>query len=55
MRRIELNANSLAQFVDPLPLPEIAAPSGHRADPDNPALRAVVAAGRKGTILPAGS
>lgn len=37
--RTQLNANSLAQFVDPLPLPEIIAPSGHRPSPDNPAVQ----------------
>ncbi len=37
--RTQLSASSLAQFVDPLPLPEILQPSGHRPDPDNPALQ----------------
>ena len=37
--RTQLNANSLAQFVDPLPLPETIAPSGHRPSPDNPAVQ----------------
>jgi spore coat protein A len=36
--RAQLNAGTLAQFVDPLPLPEIISPSGHRPSPDNPAL-----------------
>ena len=31
--RTQLNANSLAQFVDPLPIPEIAKSSGHTAQP----------------------
>jgi spore coat protein A, manganese oxidase len=37
--RTQLNARSLAQFVDPLPLPEIMQPSGHRASPDDPAVQ----------------
>jgi spore coat protein A len=37
--RPQLNTNSLAQFVDPLPLPEIIQPSGHRPSPDNPAIQ----------------
>jgi spore coat protein A len=37
--RIQLSANTLAQFVDPLPLPEIIQPSGHRPSPDNPAVQ----------------
>src|SRR5271163_5374567 len=37
--RTQVNASSLAQFVDRLPLPEIASPSGHRASPDNPAIQ----------------
>jgi spore coat protein A len=36
--RPELNASSLAQFVDPLPLPEIIQPIGHRPSPENPAV-----------------
>ncbi|MGA2357024.1 MAG: multicopper oxidase [Terriglobales bacterium] len=36
--RTQLNANSLAQFVDPLPLPEVIEPNGHRPSPDNPAV-----------------
>jgi spore coat protein A, manganese oxidase len=35
--RTQFNARSLTPFVDPLPLPEIIAPSGHRPSPDNPA------------------
>jgi spore coat protein A len=31
-----LDPNSLARFVDPLPLPQIAQPIGHRPAPDNP-------------------
>ncbi|MGD0825187.1 MAG: multicopper oxidase [Terriglobales bacterium] len=34
--RIQLMASSLAQFVDPLPLPEIIQPSGHRPSTDSP-------------------
>jgi len=37
--RTQFNARSLTPFVDPLPLPEIIAPSGHRPSPDNPALQ----------------
>jgi spore coat protein A len=37
--RTQLDASSLAQFVDPLPLPEIIVPSGHRPGPDNPAVQ----------------
>jgi spore coat protein A, manganese oxidase len=37
--RTQLNASSLTQFVDPLPLPEIIQPSGHRTSPDNPAVQ----------------
>lgn len=37
--RTQLNASSLAQFVDPLPLPEIIQPNGHRPSPDNPAVQ----------------
>lgn len=37
--RTQLNASSLAQFVDPLPLPEIIQPSGHRPSPDNRAVQ----------------
>jgi spore coat protein A len=33
--RTQLNATSLAQFVDPLPLPDIIQPSGHRPSPDD--------------------
>ncbi len=32
-----LDLNSLAKFVDPLPIPKIAAPKGTRPHPDNPA------------------
>jgi spore coat protein A len=37
--RTQLNASTLAQFVDPLPLPEVIAPSGHRPSPENPAAQ----------------
>jgi spore coat protein A len=37
--RTQLNVNSLAPFVDPLPLPEIIAPSGRRPSPDDPAAQ----------------
>jgi spore coat protein A len=37
--RKRLNANSLAQFVDPLPLLETIQPSGHRTSPDRPAVQ----------------
>jgi spore coat protein A len=37
--RTQLNASTLAQFVDPLPLPEILQPVGKRPSPDNPALQ----------------
>ena len=37
--RPQLNASSLAQFVDPLPLPEIVSPSGHRPSPENSAVQ----------------
>ncbi len=33
--RTQLNASALAQFADPLPLPEIIQPNGHRPSPDN--------------------
>lgn len=33
--RTELNTSKLAQFVDPLPLPEVIAPSGHRPSPED--------------------
>ncbi len=36
--RSQLQANSLAQFVDPLPLPEIIKPTGQRPSPDDPAV-----------------
>jgi spore coat protein A len=36
--RTQLQASALAQFVDPLPLPEIMKPTGQRASPDNPAV-----------------
>jgi spore coat protein A len=35
--RTELDVSSLAQFVDPLPLPEIIQPTGKRSNPDIPA------------------
>jgi spore coat protein A, manganese oxidase len=37
--RTQLNANSLAPFVDPLPIPEIAQPSGSRPSPFDPAQK----------------
>ena len=37
--RTQLNASTLAQFVDPLPLPEVLQPAGKRPSPDNPALQ----------------
>ncbi|MGD0212335.1 MAG: multicopper oxidase [Terriglobales bacterium] len=37
--RPQLNASSLAQFVDPLPVPEIISPSGHRPSPENAAVQ----------------
>jgi spore coat protein A, manganese oxidase len=37
--RTQLNASSLAQFVDPLPIPEIIQPSGHRPSPENPSVQ----------------
>jgi spore coat protein A len=37
--RTELNASSLAQFVDPLPIPEIAQPAGYRPSPIDPAAK----------------
>ncbi|MGB2606734.1 MAG: multicopper oxidase [Candidatus Sulfotelmatobacter sp.] len=36
--RTGLNASSLAQFVDPLPIPETAKPIGHRPSPANAAV-----------------
>jgi spore coat protein A len=33
-----LDVSTLAQFVDPLPIPEIARPQGHRASPSDPKL-----------------
>jgi spore coat protein A len=37
--RTQLQASSLAQFVDPLPLPEIIKPTGQRPSPENPAVQ----------------
>ncbi len=37
--RTQLNVSALAQFVDPLPLPETIQPSGRRPSPDNPAVQ----------------
>jgi spore coat protein A len=37
--RTQLSANSLAQFVDPLPLPEVAKSSELRPSPTNPAVK----------------
>ena len=37
--RTQLNASSLAPFVDPLPIPEIARPSGFRPSPDDPKVQ----------------
>ncbi len=36
---LTINANTLAHYVDPLPLPKIAQPCGFHADPENTALR----------------
>jgi spore coat protein A len=36
--RTQLQGAALAQFVDPLPLPEIIKPTGQRPSPDNPAV-----------------
>jgi spore coat protein A, manganese oxidase len=37
--RTQLNVSSLAQFVDPLPVPQIIQPSDHRPSPENPAVQ----------------
>jgi spore coat protein A len=37
--RTQVNASSLAQFVDPLPQPETIQPTGHRPSPDSPAVQ----------------
>jgi spore coat protein A, manganese oxidase len=37
--RTQLNARSLAQFVDPLPIPQIAKPAGVRPSPIDPAVK----------------
>ncbi len=37
--RTALNARALAQFVDPLPIPEVAQPLDHRPSPLDPALK----------------
>jgi spore coat protein A, manganese oxidase len=37
--RPQLNASSLAQFVDRLPVPDIISPSGHRPSPENSAVQ----------------
>jgi spore coat protein A, manganese oxidase len=37
--RTQLNAGSLAQFVDPLPIPEIAQSNGYRPSPADPAIK----------------
>jgi spore coat protein A, manganese oxidase len=37
--RTQLNASSLAPFVDPLPIPEIAQPSGYRPSPTDPTVK----------------
>ena len=37
--RTQLQASSLAQFVDPLPLPEIIKPVGERPSPENPTVQ----------------
>jgi spore coat protein A len=37
--RTNLNAYALAQFVDPLPIPEIAQPIDHRPSPENASLK----------------
>jgi spore coat protein A, manganese oxidase len=36
--RSQLQASSLAQFVDPLPIPEIIKPTGQRPNPDDPTV-----------------
>jgi len=36
--RTALNVSTLAQFVDPLPIPEVARATDHRPDPTNPAV-----------------
>lgn len=37
--RPQLKANTLVQFVDPLPLPDVASPSGHRPSPEKPTVQ----------------
>jgi len=37
--RTELNVRSLTQFVDPLPIPQIAKPDGYRPSPVNPSVK----------------
>jgi len=37
--RTKLDVSSLAQFVDPLPLPQTLSPSGHRPSPENAAVQ----------------
>jgi spore coat protein A, manganese oxidase len=37
--RTQLQANSLAQFVDPLPIPEVAKPIEYRPSPTDPAVK----------------
>lgn len=37
--RPTLNAQALAQFVDPLPIPELVQPSGRRPSPDDPKIK----------------
>jgi spore coat protein A len=37
--RTQLNISGLAQFVDPLPIPEVIQSSSHRPSPDNPSIQ----------------
>jgi len=37
--RTQLNSRALAQFVDPLPIPEVVQPIGKRPSPENPAVQ----------------
>ncbi|HLB93362.1 MAG TPA: multicopper oxidase domain-containing protein, partial [Terriglobales bacterium] len=37
--RTQLNTSSMAQFVDPLPLPQVIQPSGKRPSPENAAVK----------------
>ncbi len=53
--RTQLNASSLAQFVDPLPMPEIIQPSGHRPSPDDPAVQASLLSSRDAAVRKQGA